>query len=82
MDFYNLSTKIDSFCQPKFLNMNTQSCNPVVNQAGLSKDNFLDSESTCAAARRDSQGGEEGSSSSSSQGVNKITDYFSSRYSL
>ena len=50
-----------------------------MDQAGLSKDNFLDSESTCAAARRDSQG-EATSSSSSSQEVNKITDYFSSRY--
>ena len=50
-----------------------------MDQAGLSKDNFLDSESTCAAARRDSQG--EATSSSSSQEVNKITDYFSSRYS-
>ena len=53
----------------------------VLNQAGLSKDNFLDSESTCAAARRDSLGGEGSSSgpTSSSQEVNKITDYFSSR---
>ena len=52
----------------------------VLNQAGLSKDNFLDSESTCAAAaRRDSQGSSCGRTSSS-QEVNKITDYFSSRY--
>ena len=56
----------------------------VLNQAGLSKDNFQDSEATSAKAapkKRDSQGSScSRSASSSSQEVNKITDYFSSRY--
>ena len=55
----------------------------VLNQAGLSKDNFQDSEATSAKAapkKRDSQGSScSRTASSSSQEVNKITDYFSSR---
>ena len=53
----------------------------VLNQAGLSKDNFQDSEATSAKApkKRDSQGSScSRTASSSSQEVNKITDYFSS----